>query len=360
MLALATVTEHAAVAQDAFTPTPATQTASQPAGLLWELSPSIYPEGVHDEEHYLREVHAQCEGYAALAREAADPAQAVESELAAANLILARETEPFASRRLLGLSQPEDEASMRSALASARRRLGSAADRLENWVDEDVPGRDRHRDRLETLQSFATALEAVWRPGDDEAAAQTRRDGVVSLAVLLEHERKDVASAAAVWQAVLYRQLGRPDRALELLPLATDRAEREARTYQLLSRLLRCRLIADRGGYAAACALLLQIEERIVEWFGTDEARAAAAHAAMLTRVQVLALWRDTLDPATEADEIQWCNRAIERIHGDAAVEGGSSPVLRLEETIPLIVPLPEGPGPTPRTLPARRHPGDE
>ena len=356
------------------TTAPTTQPTSMPADLLWRLSRSGYPDTIRDEAGYLRSVRRQRDHYVSMALDSSSPARAVEYELAAANLILTRETEPFASRYLLGLgdhvgpavrtTDAQDEVSIRSTLASARERLDAAADVLERseqvgsatrttGAPEDVGAavrttngaeRERYRATLETLQAFATALEAVWGGGGDEAALQARRFGVAALAVLLEHERKDVASAATLWQAVLYRRMGRADKAFQLLPPATARVEREARTWELYSRLLRCRLLADGGGYAAAASLLMQIEERVLEWFGTDDARFEAAHAAMFVRLQLLEQWHDSLNPSTEPDEIDWCTRVIERIRKALSAEHGEVPLLRLEHTIPLIAPMPEVP----------------
>lgn len=349
--------------------------ATQPTELAWVLSRSMYPEGVVDEVGYVQSVRRQRECYASLALKSSNPAEVVEYELAAANLILARELETFASRRLLGLSRPQDEAAVRAALAAARERLDAAAEMLErprdvgaaartNGVAASERGprsepydeeREHSRTLLEALQSFTTALEAVWSPDQGEEALRARRAGVAALAVLLEHERKDVASAALLWQAEVYRQMRLPDKAVELLPLATERIEREARRYQLFCRLLRCRLLADRGGYAAACALLLQIEERVLEWFGTDAARVEATNAAMLTRLQILEQWRESLDPATEAREIEWCVQAAQRIHNALTAKGNALRLLRLEETIPILMQLPELPDTVPPT-----SPGDE
>ncbi len=351
--------ENATEVAGATQPTPATEAAPMSAGLEWALSRGVYPEGIEDEEGYLRQIRAQRAVCVSRADASANPAQVVEYNLAAANLILARETEPFAARELLGLSRPEDAASMQSALAAARERLTAATAALDQWGEGEAAEAEQYRTALDLLQSFTAALEAVWSQDSDETA-QTKRAGAVALAVLLEHPRQDVASAATLWQAVLYRQLGRLDKAFELLPRATARIEREARSYDFFSRLLRCRLVADRGGHAAACALLLQIEERVVEWFGTDAARAEAAHAALLVRAQMLEQWRAKLDPATQASEIDWCNRALERLQNSLAAEGEEVRVLRLEETIPVLVPLPDAPDFTPATqeLGGQRTPG--
>jgi len=339
---------------------PATQPSSQPAQIRWLLSRSVYPDGIDDEASYLNQVRSRRERYASLALDSSIPQQVVESELAAANLILAHEIESFVSRRVLGLKQPEDDVAVRAALASARLRLESAAQALKRWGEAPVgsavrtpgvtPGED-YGNLLETLQAFTTALEAVWTECDRDAALPTQRHGAIALAVLLEHERKDVAAAATLWQAVLYHQMGRADKALQLLPLATERIHTDARAYQLFARFLRCRLIADRGGHATACSLLLQTEERIFDWFETDAMRSEATNAAMLMRLQMLEQWRDAMNPTTEADEIAWCTRTADKIRNNLTLGGDEVRLLRLGQAVPMMMEMPDLPSHDPEKV---------
>ncbi len=318
------------------TTAPATQPIAAPVGLTWRLSSSLYPGGIDDEAGYFLWLRARRDLWAPEVIQSAGLLGAVYEDLVPANMMLAWETEPFASRRLLGISRVGDEAAMRSALALVRKRLTAAranlADRNADGLLDTAPDHALYS----TLSSFTTALEAVWSQGQDESALQAKRVGVYTLAVLLEHQRKDVASAAMLWQAVLYRQMGRLDKAFQLLPLATEPVDGDARRHQFFARLLRCRLVADRGGYAAAYSLLLRIERRIAEWFATEPAYSEATHAAMLIRLQVLEQWRDTLDPTTETGEIQWCNKAAARIRQALSTHGNKTQLLRLEQTIPL------------------------
>jgi hypothetical protein len=319
--------------------------ASQPAPAAestatggWVLSPSAYPKGVERETDHLALIRVQREALLARAATATEAPQVVEFNLAAANLILAQELEPFASRALLGLGQPEDAPAARATLGAARACLASAAGALEGWTDGDPKDVTPYRDWHETLDAFATALETVW-PAEGNAAAPAERRGTVALAALLEHDRRDVAAAALLWQAVLYRLTDRADRALELLPRATDRVERAAAAYDFQARLLRCRLLADRGDRAAACALLLQVEERVPDWFRDDEARAEALNGVTLVRTQILEQWRAALDPTGAAAERAWCDRALARIRQTRG-EAAPAPVPRLGQTIPLLTPV--------------------
>ena len=327
VLSLASATPQAPTPEQTAATYPATQPTSLPAASVWRLSRSVYPEGIDDEADYLRWMRAQRDEY--VSRHEHHSARPSGYEPVIVNWILAREIEPAASRFLLGVSRPEDAERVRTALASAREQL------------EQVGAVESVQD----LRSFATALEAVWNQNEGEDSMRAKRVGVAALAVLLENDREDVASAALLWQAVLYQQLGRSDRAFQLLPLATAPVAPPARVYQLLARFLRCRLIAERGGYAAACSMMLQVEERILEWFATDDARAEATRAAMLVRWQILEQWRDSLGPASEANEIEWCAKAIERIRNTLAAEGDEIRLLRMEQTIPLIAVTPGADG---------------
>lgn len=305
----------------------ATQPVSEPGTPVWLLSRSVYREGINDEADHLRWVRGQRDKYVTLHEHCFGRPSGYEPAIV--NWVLAREIEPAASRLLLGISRAEDAEHVRAALASVRKHQSP----------EEV---SRTQTDLDTLQSFAAALEAVWVSEEDEKAIQARRNGVIALAVLLEHEREDVASAALLWQAMLYRQMGRLDKAFRLLPPVGERVDRDGRAYQFFARLLRCRLVAERGGHAAACALLLQVEERILEWFETDESRAEATRAALLVRLQILEQWRGAMDPKTEPGEIEWCAKAMERIRRTLAGEGDEIRVLRLGQTIPLIATMPE------------------
>ena len=301
--------------------------ATQPVAPIWELSRSVYPPEITTEAGYLDWARSRREHY-----------EAQSDGPAAVNLTLAWELEPFASRWLLGLGTAQEQATANVLLASAIERLRAEPDTADSRLV------------LDPLLPFAVALEAIWNPGEGEVTTLARRRGVMGLAVLLEHERADVTSAALLWQAVLYREMGRPDKALKLLPLATARVERDASAYQFFARLLRCRVLADRGGYAAASALLLQVEELAHDWFTDEHAREEATHAAMLVRMRVIEQWRNTLDPAVNDREVAWCTRAIERIRADLPEDRVE--LFRLGQAVPFVEPLPDTPLAKPTTRP--------
>ena len=291
------------------------QTATtQSADPSWELSNSVYPPEITTETDYL-----------AWARTRREQHNVQDDPVSNVNMTLAWELEPFASRWLLGLGNPEEQTAANALLAAAIERLQAKPDTaVEATSDTTLP--------------FVAALRAIWDPGEGEAAELARRQAVMGLAVLLEHERADVTSAALLWQAVLYREMDRADKAFKLLPPATARVERDATAYQFFARLLRCRIVADCGGYAAAYSLLLQVEELAHDWFKDERAQEEAVHAAMLMRMQVLREWRTSLDQTADSLEVAWCTRAIERIRAELPED--RVPLLRLGETVPLAEPV--------------------
>jgi hypothetical protein len=157
----------------------------------------------------------------------------------------------------------------------------------------------------------------------------------------------DVAAAARLWRAALFNVTGRRDRALALLatplsPLSPGQLE-----FDYYSRLYRCRCVADRGGYAAAVALLMEIGRMADEWFVDRQRQDAARHAAMAVRAHVLQAWCDGLADAPTAQR-EWCLDALAAAR--AGDDGEPAAVLRLGQAVPLLVTIPEIPDTTPTT----------
>ncbi|MCP4593386.1 MAG: hypothetical protein GY842_21835 [bacterium] len=341
------------------TPRPAQpESMATPAASSWVLSRSAYPEGIQDETAYQSHWRTRRQAYAEAARRVADPESSIEYSLAAANLVLSYETEPYASRWLLGLERGGDVVALRAALQDAQASLKRAAEQAEGLAPSDDERAASLRRELDMLVAFTGALDALWSAADEPETLQARRRGAVYLAVLLEHEREDIAASALLWQAVLYQQMGRLERVAGLVPLATEAVGGEAWPYELFTRLLRCRLIAEQGGYAAACSVLLQLEERVHDWTQDGVLQDRASRAATLVRRQILEQWRGALDPDDDT-AVAWCGEAIARLDRTASPDGGVAQVYRLGSTIPLIVTLPELPEPTPTTLPTEASPAE-
>jgi hypothetical protein len=257
--------------------------------------------------------------------------------LARANDLLARQIEPAVSRWFLGLAVPGDSEHVLDGVRQARRLL---AESKAGAGDPAAVGRPR-QDDIDALEAFTHAIEVVFAGGEDESDAAERDDAAIQLAVLLEEDRADVANAARLWRAALFRRLGRHDRVLALLPEPLAGLSAEGPRFDFYGRLLRVRSIADRGGHAAACTLLLQIEDKCDEWFPAVGDAADARRAAVAVRTGILRQWADSLDPTTQPEERDWCLRAIERARTAACPDTESCPVLPLETAVPVLARAP-------------------
>jgi hypothetical protein len=271
------------------------------------------------------------------ARPAADPAL---RHLMEANQILAQQIEPAVSRWLIAQDTPVGREALQTALDVAGQHLEAAKAALESsGAATPNANEPRAEDSLlvadvETLEAFANALSAIFGEGTAEGLARDRRNAAFALAVLLEDERGGVAAAAGLYQAILYRQLDRLDRVMELLPAPLTPLSPAGERFDFFARLLRCQCVSQRGGYAAGYAILLQIEKRCNEWFADPRDQAAAARAAVEVRLQLLAEWEAR---APDAEEHQWCQESAIRTR-QALQEGQvTSGVMRLGVAVPLL-----------------------
>jgi len=310
-----------------------------------------------DDAAYLRSIAARVTELEAQAGEADNPTKQAESALAAANLILAHQLEPTCTRRLLHVDGNVDEhgeADLRSALGRADgliERAGAALKELHNREDQPADGLQESTHRLETLVAFAAGLRAFLSPEKGPEAARDTRRAASGLAPLREDRNQPVAAAASLWQACLRSLESDQGPALAVLDLALSDPVPESMPYAFFARLLRCRLLADRGHPAAALALLMQIEERCNEWLTTDTERGDAVRAAQLIRIQIMADWYSRLTGSNAASERKWCAERIQALISEGFGEDGNT-VLRLAPAIPIIASPPDEGGAAPDPAP--------
>ena len=303
--------------------------------------------GFDDDAAYIRSIAARVSELTALAEKADDPIRRVGFLLAAANLILAHQLEPGCTNRLLHIRGDQDEldrAALRSALNRADALMTQADTALREMQDRgDLPASQLQESshRLEMLQALSSGLHAYLLPGESAEAARKSRRAASRLSPLLEEKSRTVVAAATLWQACLRGRESNPAPALSVLGPALADPPPESMPYAFFARLLRCRLIAARGGPATALALLMQIQERCDEWFSSDKEREEAARAAQLLRIQILADWHDRLGPSGGASEQQWCVERIKALIDDHFGDD-SKTVLRLTPAIPLLARPPE------------------
>lgn len=290
------------------------------------------------------------------AGEAADAARKTGFILAAANLILAEQLEPPCSRKFLQLDKPEqgDALVAASALDRADTLIAEAETLLrteqEDSTDENPPPTDQAKDLsriVVTLKAFAQAIRAYLVTEADGDPSRAARRAASGLSIVLEDDNPQIAAAAEYWQACLRSMEPDPAPALDILDRATSDLPNDAPRFGFFSRLLRCHLVAARGGPAAALALLMQVEERADEWFKVDTDRAEAIRACAWLRLRILQDWHDRLDSTSHADERAWCGSRIDTLHAEQFSDPSSTTVLRLNQAIPIIARAP-GPIATP------------
>ncbi|MDO8631187.1 MAG: hypothetical protein Q7R41_11905 [Phycisphaerales bacterium] len=304
-----------------------------------------------DDASYIRSISAHVDEVAARAQQTDDPAGKAELLLAAANLILAQQLEPPSSLALLKLPAEESGGSatlLTDALDRADRLVADANESIRAIParSEEEPGNPAPDEmtrlfrRAEALRAFADSQRAYLSSSDAAETASQRRRAASAIAPLLEDSDKPIASAARMWQAALRALEDDPAPALYILEPALMEPPPATLPYAFFSRLLRCRLIAARGGSAAALALLTQIEERANDWFTDAPRRADATRTCAFVRLQIVRDWYDRLSPATESDERAWCVAEAQRInerHFKSVVT-----MLRLAPAIPLPAPPPD------------------
>lgn len=332
--------------------------------------------GFDDDAAYVRSIASRVDELAAQAERVDDRMKRADLLAAAVNLILAHQVEPYCSRRLLQLQSDDDvvdKAESQSAFDRADELIARAKTALHEWSarrtlqDRDPASSKRGGlspgpalrsgpaseigQRLDTLQAFASGLRAYLLPGSNDP-----RRAASGLAPLIEDRNRAVSAAATLWQACLRSNDSDRARALSVLaPPLADPAP-GSMPYAFFARLLRCRLIAERGrdgkddhdpSPVAALALLMQIEERCDEWLAgvepdSNPSPMDAMRTAQLVRIQILADWSARLALKGRVAERKWCMDRIKELWdrfetGATRAGEGNDTVLRLSPAIPII-----------------------
>jgi hypothetical protein len=292
-----------------------------------QLSKSAYPEGVDDETAYEAWLDEHLENLTTRIDNTENTSARNLLRVATANWILATACEPPMSRMLQHLST-----------ASDAQRVDHLAKRAEELLTEARAAdgdTGNYRDAIDTLEAFAAALR-VCAQGEPEDEA---RNAARKLSVYIEADDASTAAAARLWQAELYALAGKTKRAMRLLPLVTELPPKGASNYGFFTRLLRCRLLDDRGSHATAWSLLLILEESAREWFTTDAERDDAARTTNLAKFAICEHWK-TGTKSIEA-KTSWCDRSLQRLRDDYFSTGGTATVMRLKTAAPMIVAIP-------------------
>lgn len=311
-------------------------------------SVSLAPiEGFESDSTYHRMLEKRVDDLVARLNQSTKSPDRVDLQLAAVNVILSYQLESVSTRRLLSLNgQPDDAQGIRRALQRVDQLLSDADVELEKLRDSEVAlgegwiveSQKRHR----ALSAFAEGIGAyLTLPADPQGALLSSAS---KLSRLLEDSDPQVAAAASLLHAVLKVSAGDVDRALSSLDQALVDPSANAMPYALFAKLLRCQLTAQRGGYAAALSLLMQIEERCHDWLKESPDRENARRAAQFTRLQVMADWHATLIGADHAVERQWCVDRSKELLDEAFADADGNRLYRLQAVIPIIAPEPAAP----------------
>lgn len=324
------------------------------------LSSLVYPDGVQDETAFAVYLARQAELLVSRVDEASTDEQRIAAALESANWILARQIEPAASRLFWEHPLPDDPEHILDLVGEAKAQLAIAAEwegkaKVDTAEDGDLLG-ESHQIRL-TLHAFADAIE-VHFSGDDKASengpppadpspiqrATALRRAASGLAIATEDAAPEVVAAAIFWQALLLEKAGRRDRVMTLLPRPLTAPPGDGRRWGFLARVFRCRMLcrygddhADRG-FAAASALLLQLEERAHEWFADPTRRRDAIRACALERLDITRRWSRA--PGSQSDTVQsdWLEQAERRILDTHFGPDTPPTMLRLELAVPMLM----------------------
>jgi len=223
------------------------------------------------------------------------------AHLAAANWMLAVPASDAATAWLLGVAGDSDLQGLSDWAKSAKEHLAKAKEAIASAghdTAQDESGGKR-RSRLERLVTLLEPFATLFASADPSLAADARRSGygraALGLATAREAEDRSLASCALLWQSFAWEQAGRRERALVSLPDALTKPEHPP--YDFMSRLLRCRLVADAGQRPAAAALLIRMGAISKEWFprtAPDELESRR-RLIILLQYQVCLAWRQEL-----------------------------------------------------------------
>jgi hypothetical protein len=151
----------------------------------------------------------------------------------------------------------------------------------------------------ETLESFAEILQRAELGNKAEPDQENWRKAGRGLAIARESGSDEVAAAALLWQAFAFEQAGKRDRALDALPDALAKVEHLP--YELMNRLLRCRLMAEAGQVPAAVSLLSRMDAQLKSWMSNqNQERNKGRRLIGLVQHRIVTNWMENLKASTK------------------------------------------------------------
>jgi hypothetical protein len=305
------------------------------------------------------------------------PLDKAHAHLAAANLWLTVPAGPAATACLLGVATDLEISQLHHAGTKASEHIAAARALLASDTQPDGPdGSDgpdgdafsadaaRAGELLRITDELAPFAELMATFGIDERQDSPTEAWAVAargLATVREAPDTDLAASARLWQAFAWAKAGRLDRAKIVLPAAT--VPPETHPYDFVSRLLRCRILADEGHFIAASTLLTQVQAACPNWFREHDLQTIQGH-------QSLALFLQCHTQATmlaQGRRESWQPEAIVRIahlqEGTQArladMVSAASDTLRSHPTVPIRIEPPAVTTPSHFDgTPSARYPG--
>jgi len=285
------------------------------------------------------------------------PADQAAAHLAAANWLVGIPISRAAVRWLVGMPRPEDLGSLASRADQAAEHLDRARAALKSVGQ--ATGADAAR--ISELKLAAESLEPfikLFAAADGEETDTERRsafsEAALGLAMARESENPDLSACALLWQSFAWECAGRRERAMLSLPGALTQPVQPS--FDFLSRLLRCRLVAEDERYAAAFALVSRVRASCDQWFPKEPPDQLAARRRLVAVVQyeIGRSWLKQLtgrDSKTAADEVAGLLAGLRDVLYDRDTPG---PIYVPENIVPILVEPPVVSASQPTSRPAR------
>jgi hypothetical protein len=334
-----------AAASETTTRPTATSATTQSVGKLdgYRLSPDVFPEGVVDEAGYRTHLAAEADRLERDASAAVAPLIRVQLLLTLANHRLSHQASESLTALMLDQATEAQRKSLHALALKAVRTIEDAQGAIEALYDDDETPRPESLDRLSTaadaLGGFAHMLAAITREssGDDIRAVKL---AMVKLASVLESDHPEIAATARLCQALGLRASGQFDDGLAVMDPVLDRPK--VLPTEFFGRLLRCRLLADRGSPGVAIGLALRLEEQTTDWFKqkaqSDEARRSVA----VVTADLAADWADKLRADGVNERAVWADSLADRARASTA-DGDTRTLFRFSPAVPVLVTPPKG-----------------
>jgi len=292
------------------------------------LSPRVWPADIDGPAAYQQYLSRRADELLHAVTQATDPAGRTAARLKLAHWQLSKQIEPALTRLILNIDSDLDRKTITQIASADGQQLAPATAALNLAIHQSAQ-LERLREFLAVLQPWPDVFAAVAGHGNHLLAAQR-------LDALACSQSASIAQAARFWQAVLYHQARQYQQALDSLDLAL--ADPRTEYYSLLPRLLRCRILADRGQLTVALALLIRLQDHLDDWFDPAPAQLAEG-AAVLLRLELLDRLAQRLEHAGHHDQAQSLRTDSRRLRDQTFPTDRISPLPRLAQVLPELEP---------------------